>query len=256
MDFCAHNHPTLAENESPFSVHHPLKSILNKIIIAIDGHSSCGKSTLAKALGNALGYAYISTGDMYRAVTLYFIENQVDINDHAAVSEALKRIKLHFVADENGNRIHLNGRDVSEEIRKMHVANLVSPVAVISEVRREMVRHQQAIGEQKGVVMDGRDIGTVVFPNAELKIFLTADVDERARRRFEELTAKGQQVNFEEIKRNLSERDHIDSTRADSPLRQAEDAVVIDNTHLNHEQQLELALDLVRERAEIVEAKN
>lgn len=226
--------------------------ILNKIIIAIDGHSSCGKSTLAKALGNALGYAYISTGDMYRAVTLYFIENQVDINDRSAVSAALKHIKLHFVADENGNRIHLNGRDVSEEIRKMHVANLVSPVAVISEVRREMVRQQQAIGEQKGVVMDGRDIGTVVFPNAELKIFLTADVDERARRRFEELTAKGQQVNFEEVKRNLAERDHIDSTRDDSPLRQAEDAVVIDNTHLNHEQQLELALDLVRERAEVV----
>lgn len=210
---------------------------------------------MAKALGNALGYAYISTGDMYRAVTLYFIENQVDINNHAAVSEALKHIKLHFVADENGNRIHLNGRDVSEEIRKMQVANLVSPVAVISEVRREMVRQQQAIGEYKGVVMDGRDIGTVVFPNAELKIFLTADVDERARRRFEELTAKGQHVNFEEVKRNLAERDHIDSTRADSPLRQAEDAVVIDNTHLNHEQQLELALDLVRERAEILDAK-
>lgn len=222
---------------------------MNKIIIAIDGHSSCGKSTLAKALGNALNYAYISTGDMYRAVTLYFIENQVAINDTPAVLEALKHIKLHFVADENGNRIHLNGRDVSEEIRKMHVAELVSPVAVISEVRREMVRQQQDMGEQKGVVMDGRDIGTVVFPNAELKIFLTADVDVRAQRRFDELTAKGQHVNFEEVKKNLADRDHIDSTRADSPLRQADDAVVIDNTSLNHEQQLELALDLVREKA-------
>jgi cytidylate kinase len=221
---------------------------LNKIIIAIDGHSSCGKSTLARALGNALSYAYISTGDMYRAVTLYFIENQVDINNTDAVLEALKKIKLHFVADENGNRIHLNGRDVSEEIRKMHVAALVSPVAVISEVRREMVRQQQAIGQQKGVVMDGRDIGTVVFPNAELKIFLTADVDVRAQRRFDELTAKGQHVNFDEVKNNLAERDHIDSTREDSPLRKADDAVVIDNTSLNHEQQLELALDLVRER--------
>ncbi len=228
----------------------PITIFLNKIIIAIDGHSSCGKSTLAKAMGNALGYAYISTGDMYRAVTLYFIENQVDIKDRAAVLEALKHIKLYFVADENGNRIHLNGQDVSEEIRKMHVAELVSPVAVISEVRREMVRQQQAMGEQKGVVMDGRDIGTVVFPQAELKIFLTADVEVRAHRRFDELTAKGQHVDFEEVKRNLAERDHIDSTRADSPLRQAEDAVVIDNTNLNHEQQLELALDLVRERAE------
>jgi len=130
------------------------------------------------------------------------------------------------------------------------VANLVSPVSVISEVRREMVRQQQALGQQKGVVMDGRDIGTVVFPQAELKIFLTAEVDERARRRFDELTAKGQHVNFEDVKRNLAERDHIDSTRADSPLRQADDAIVIDNTDLNHEQQLELALDLVRERAE------
>ena len=223
---------------------------MKKIIIAIDGHSSCGKSTLAKALGTALGYTYISTGDMYRAVTLYFIENQIDIGDFAAVKKALKHILLHFEHDETGNHIHLNGRNVSEEIRKMHVAELVSPVAAIPEVRREMVRQQQEMGRQKGVVMDGRDIGTVVFPDAELKIFLTAEVDERARRRFEELIAKGQSVNFDEIKKNLIERDHIDSTRADSPLKKADDAVVIDNTHLNHEQQLEVALDLVRERVE------
>ncbi len=221
---------------------------MKKIIIAIDGHSSCGKSTLAKALGNALGYTYISTGDMYRAVTLYFIENQVDINDLEAVKAALRQIRLHFESDENSNRIHLNGRDVSEEIRKMHVADLVSPVATIPEVRREMVRQQQQMGLQKGIVMDGRDIGTVVFPEAELKIFLTADVDERARRRYDELVAKGHPVNFEEIKKNLASRDHIDSTRADSPLKQADDAVVIDNTFLNHEQQLDVALDLVRER--------
>lgn len=223
---------------------------MKKIIIAIDGHSSCGKSTLAKALGTALGYTYISTGDMYRAVTLYFIENQIDIGDVEAVKKALKNIRLHFEHDETGNHIHLNGRNVSEEIRKMHVAELVSPVAAIPEVRREMVRQQQEMGRQKGVVMDGRDIGTVVFPDAELKIFLTAEVDERARRRFEELIAKGQSVNFDEIKKNLIERDHIDSTRADSPLKKADDAVVIDNTHLNHEQQLEVALDLVRERVE------
>lgn len=221
---------------------------MKKIIIAIDGHSSCGKSTLAKALGQALGYTYISSGDMYRAVTLYFIENQIDINDPQAVRESLKHIRLHFEHDENGNHVHLNGRNVSDEIRKMHVADLVSPVAAISEVRREMVRQQQAMARQKGVVMDGRDIGTVVFPDAELKIFLTADVDERARRRYDELVAKGHPVHFDEVKKNLSERDHIDSTRADSPLMKADDAIVIDNTYLNHEQQLEVALDLVRER--------
>ncbi len=221
---------------------------MKKIIIAIDGHSSCGKSTLAKAMGNTLGYTYISTGDMYRAVTLYLIENQVDIENVAAVKEALTHIRLHFETDENGNRIHLNGRDVSEEIRKMHVADLVSPVATIPEVRREMVRQQQEMGKQKGIVMDGRDIGTVVFPEAELKIFLTADVEERARRRYDELIAKGHDVQLEEIKTNLSERDRIDSSRADSPLMKADDSVIIDNTFLNHEQQLEVALDLVRER--------
>ncbi len=222
---------------------------MKKIIIAIDGHSSCGKSTLAKALGGALGYAYISTGDMYRAVTLYFIENKVDIRDAQAVKEALGHIRLHFERDENGNRIYLNDRDVSEEVRKMHVAELVSPVAAIPEVRREMVRQQQEIGQGKGIVMDGRDIGTVVFPDAELKIFLTASEAERARRRYEELLAKGHPVNLDDIRKNLSERDRIDSTRSDSPLVQAADAVVIDNTHLDHEQQLEVALDLVRERA-------
>ncbi|MEZ4961796.1 MAG: (d)CMP kinase [Saprospiraceae bacterium] len=221
---------------------------MKKIIIAIDGHSACGKSTLAKALGNALGYTYISTGDMYRAVTLYFIENQIAIDDKEAVEHALKRIHLQFKTDENGNHIHLNGRDVSGEIRKMHVAELVSPVATIPAVRREMVRQQQAMGQQKGVVMDGRDIGTVVFPNAELKIFLTAQADERARRRFEEQKAKGHADSLEAIKQNLLDRDRIDASRADSPLRQAEDAVLIDNTHLNHEQQLDIALDLVRER--------
>ncbi len=221
---------------------------MKKITIAIDGHSSCGKSTLARALGNALNYAYISTGDMYRAVTLYFIENQVDINNIEAVKKALPKIHLHFEADENGNHIHLNGHNVSAEIRKMHVADLVSPVATIPEVRREMVRQQQAMGQQKGVVMDGRDIGTVVFPDAELKIFLTAQEDERARRRHEELKAKGHETSLEEIKKNLIERDRIDSTREDSPLKQADDAILIDNTNLNHEQQLDLSLDLVRER--------
>ena len=220
---------------------------MKKSIIAIDGHSSCGKSTLAKALGHALGYAYVSTGDMYRAVTLYFIENGVDLENAEAVREALRRSRLHFEHDVHVNRIFLNDRDVSDEIRTMPVANLVSPVAAIPEVRREMVRQQQAMGKKKGLVMDGRDIGTVVFPGAELKIFLTASADERARRRFEELKKEGQDVSFEEVKNNLVERDRIDSTRADSPLLKADDALVLDNTYFNLGQSIEVALDMVRE---------
>ncbi|MFQ5448005.1 MAG: (d)CMP kinase [Saprospiraceae bacterium] len=220
---------------------------MKKIIIAIDGHSSCGKSSLAKALGRALGYAYVSTGDMYRAVALYFIENGVDLENAVAVREALHRIRLHFEHDGLVNRIFLNGRDVSEEIRTMPVANLVSPVAAIPEVRKEMVRQQQAMGTKKGLVMDGRDIGTVVFPDAELKIFLTASADERARRRYEELKGNGHDVSLEEVKKNLAERDRIDSTRADSPLLQADDALLLDNTRLNLEQSVSLALDMVRE---------
>lgn len=219
---------------------------MKKITIAIDGRSSTGKSTLARAIGRALDYAYISTGDMYRAVTLYFIENQVDINDLDAVLAALKNIHLEFKLQPEGNCIFLNGRNVNEEIRTMAVNELVSPVATISEVRREMVKQQQAMGKEGGIVMDGRDIGTVVFPNAELKIFVTADPDERARRRYVELVNKGMDVDYEEVKRNLLERDHIDSTRADSPLMQAEDAIVLDNTSLNHEQQLEKAIEMVK----------
>ncbi len=223
---------------------------MKKIIIAIDGHSSCGKSTLAKALGKAIGYTYISSGDMYRAVTLYFIENLIDINDLEAVKMALKKIKLHFELNEEGNCIFLNGRNVHREIRTMKVNDLVSPVSTISEVRREMVKQQQAMGLEKGIVMDGRDIGTVVFPNAELKIFLTAEVKERARRRYVELIQKGMDVDFEEVKKNLLERDRIDSSRADSPLMQAEDAIVVDNTHLDHQQQLNLVLKMVEDTVE------
>ncbi|MEO1258360.1 MAG: (d)CMP kinase [Bacteroidota bacterium] len=221
---------------------------LNKIIIAIDGHSSCGKSTLARELGKALNYAYISTGDMYRAVTLYFLENQVDIHDLSAVNDALDKIHLEFKLRPEGNCIFLNGKNVNLEIRSMAVNNFVSPVATISEVRKEMVRQQQQMGEKKGIVMDGRDIGTVVFPNAELKIFLTAEVEERARRRYVELIEKGMDVDFEEVKNNLAERDRIDSSRADSPLTQAADAVVLDNTHLNQKEQLKLVLEMVKER--------
>lgn len=221
---------------------------MKKIIIAIDGHSSCGKSTLAKQLGNALNYAYISTGDMYRAVTLFFIENKIDIDDLERVKAALPKIKIHFENDGSGTHIFLNGRDVQEEIRKMYVSEMVSPVAKIMEVREEMVKHQRIIGEKKGVVMDGRDIGTVVFPNAELKIFLTAQPDIRAKRRHDELINKGYNADYEEVKANLIERDHIDSTRKESPLKQADDAILLDNSHLNFEQQLNKVLELVKEK--------
>lgn len=223
---------------------------MNKIIIAIDGHSSCGKSTLAKQMGNALEYSYISTGDMYRAVTLYLIENVIDIDDLEGVKDALTKINIRFKNDGTGTRIFLNGRDVQDEIRRMYVSEMVSPVAKISEVRKEMVKIQRAIGKDKGVVMDGRDIGTVVFPEAELKIFLTADTDVRAKRRYDELIAKGYNADFEEVKQNLIERDHIDSTRKDSPLKQAEDAVLLDNTNLTFEEQLAKSLELVRQKTE------
>ncbi len=225
---------------------------MKKIIIAIDGHSSCGKSTLAKALGKALDYAYISTGDMYRAVTLYFIEQNLDINEIGQVKKTLEEINLTFKSLPEGNCIFLNGKNVSKEIRTMPVNQLVSPVSTIAEVRTEMVRQQQAMGLNKGIVMDGRDIGTVVFPNAELKIFLTADVDERARRRYVELIEKGMDVSFEEVKHNLEERDRIDSSRKESPLSKAADAITVDNTNLNHEEQLNLVLEMIEHKLAVV----
>jgi cytidylate kinase len=185
---------------------------------------------------------------MYRAVTLYFLENKVDLDDDQAVAEALEQIDIHFERGVQGIQTYLNGKPVESEIREMRVSGMVSPVAAISRVRRAMVRQQQKMGEHRGVVMDGRDIGTVVFPDAELKIFLTAEPAERARRRFEELKAKGSSVGLEEIRKNLLERDHIDSNREDSPLRRAEDAVIIDNTHLTPDQQLERALALAKSR--------
>ncbi len=219
---------------------------MKKIIIAIDGHSSCGKSSLAKALGEALGYTYISSGDMYRAVTLYFLDNKVNLDDPEAIAEALKNIRIRFERKNGQNRIFLNDRDVTDEIRSMRVSEWVSPVAAIPAVRREMVSQQRAMGQNKGIVMDGRDIGTVVFPDAELKIFLTADVEERARRRYKEMVEMGIPVKFEEVLENLRERDYIDSTRADSPLRKADDAIVLDNTNLSLQQSVARALELAR----------
>lgn len=212
------------------------------IIIAIDGYSSCGKSTLAKALARHFNYVYGDSGAMYRAVTLYFLNHQIDYLNDEAVAAALQDIHIHFERIEGENHTFLNGRDVEREIREMRVSEHVSPVSTIPKVRRAMVRQQQRMGERRGIVMDGRDIGTVVFPDAELKIFLTADVDVRTSRRHLELAAKGLDAEWDDIRKNLLERDHIDSTRADSPLRQANDAIVIDNTLLSEKEQLDQAI--------------
>lgn len=218
------------------------------IIIAIDGYSSCGKSTLAKGMAKALHYVYLDSGAMYRAVTLYFLNNNIDYNDPEAVREALGYINIHFERIDGQNHTFLNSTDVEHDIREMRVSEHVSPVSAISAVRRAMVRQQQSMGRKRGLVADGRDIGTVVFPDAELKIFLTADPDVRTSRRHLELAAKGIDAEWDDIRRNLLERDRIDSTRDDSPLRQAEDAVVIDNTLLSEEEQLYKALELANER--------
>ena len=214
--------------------------------MAIDGYSACGKSTLAKGLAKTLHYAYLDSGAMYRAVTLFFLQNEVDYHDPAAVEAALHQIEIHFERVEGQNHVFLNGKDVEREIREMWVSDHVSPVSTISAVRRAMVRQQQAMGRRRGIVADGRDIGTVVFPDAELKIFLIAESDVRTSRRHLELAAKGIDADWNNIQRNLLERDRIDSSRADSPLRQADDAVVMDNTLLSEEQQLQQALALAK----------
>lgn len=221
-----------------------------KIIITIDGWSSCGKSTLARQLAKALGYVYIDSGAMYRAITLYFLRNHIDWTKHGAVEKALRNIFIEFVYNEKSeeSETYLNGENVEYVIRDLVVAEKVSDVAAIREVREFAVKRQQAMGEQKGIVMDGRDIGTVVFPEAELKIFMTADNDIRVERRFRELYEKNPNVTIEEVKNNLEMRDYIDSHREASPLRQAEDARVLDNSHLTMKQQLDIALRWVAER--------
>jgi len=205
-----------------------------KIIIAIDGWSSCGKSTLAKELAKELGYLYVDSGAMYRAITLYFLRNHVDWTDKNEVKKALKEISLEFIYNEKSQQseMHLNGENVEYVIRDLVVAEKVSDVAAIKEVRKFAVEQQQLMGKKKGVIMDGRDIGTVVFPKAELKIFLTADNAVRVERRFKELFEKNPNVTIEEIKANLEMRDYIDSNREESPLRKADDAILVDNTNL------------------------
>ncbi|HOY16044.1 MAG TPA: (d)CMP kinase [Haliscomenobacter sp.] len=216
--------------------------------IAIDGHSSCGKSTLARALARELGYIYIDSGAMYRAVTLFFLENRVDLYDQQQILDNLHKLEVSFVLAETGNRTLLNGLDVEERIREMDVAAKVSPVATIPEVRRKMVKRQRELAQNQGVVMDGRDIGSVVFPNAALKIFLTATVDRRVERRQRQLFEQGHVIDYEDILHNLYERDYIDSTRSDSPLMKAPDAIVIDNSNLSPEEQLAICALLARHR--------
>jgi len=213
----------------------------NKIIVAIDGYSSTGKSTLAKALAQQLNYGYIDTGAMYRATTLFLLRHNMDFNNLGAIQKALYSIKIQFRHGEDGNRTFLNGEDVEDEIRTMPVSAKVSEVAAVPLVRRAMVAQQQLMAKERGFVMDGRDIGTVVFKDAELKLFLTADQDVRLERRYEELVNKGIEITREEVLENLLHRDHIDSTRDDSPLRKAVDAIEVDNTNLSQDQLLEIA---------------
>lgn len=223
----------------------------SKIIVAIDGYSSCGKSTLAKQLAKALGYRFIDTGAMYRAVALYLIRNQIDIHHPEMVKEALERISINFNynSELQTQETILNGENIEEEIRiNPRVASVVSDVSAISEVRRFLVKQQQAMGKEKGIVMDGRDIGTVVFPNAELKLFITADPDIRAQRRLDELKEKGQTTTFEEVLANLKKRDLIDTTRSDSPLKKADDAIELNNSNLTREEQFALVFEWVNKK--------
>ena len=213
-----------------------------KIIIAIDGHSSCGKSTLAQDLAKELNYSYIDTGAMYRAVTLYFLDHAIDFNDEIEIAQALESIRIEFHNNNGKNEILLNKREVSQAIRQMIINENVSEIAAIPSVRRFLVQQQQEMGKNKAIVMDGRDIGTVVFPFAELKIFLTAQLEIRAERRRKEYNESGFKLPLSEVEDNLRHRDQIDSTRLDSPLRQADDAIKIDNSELTRKEQFLLVL--------------
>lgn len=229
-----------------------MESSLNpkKIIIAVDGFSSCGKSTFAREVAARIGYIFIDTGAMYRAVTLQGLRHGAIRPDHIDEQKlidllAQTDITFRFNPQRGASDIYLNGENVEEQIRSVEVSNNVSRISSIGAVREQLVNLQQQMGKQKGIVMDGRDIGTVVFPNAELKIFMTADPSIRAERRHAELAAKGTQITLEEVMQNLRERDHADQTRAISPLRQAEDAIVLDNSHMSIEQEIDWALQQI-----------
>ncbi len=213
-----------------------------KIVIAVDGFSSCGKSTMAKDLAKAIGYIYIDSGAMYRAVTLFALRHNLFLSDGQVDEKQLRadlaKVRITFVLNsEQRPETYLNGENVEKEIRGLEVSSRVSRIAALDFVRAELVHQQQLMGKEKGIIMDGRDIGTCVFPDAELKIFVVASAEIRAQRRFDELTAKGEKVNFEDILNNVQERDRIDMTRAVSPLRKADDAIELDNSHLTPEEQ-------------------
>ncbi|WP_304156095.1 (d)CMP kinase [Mesonia mobilis] len=228
---------------------------MKKIIIAVDGYSSTGKSTVAKQLAKVLGYVYVDTGAMYRAVTLYAMQHDLISRDEflkEKLIESLPDIQLqfHFNGEKGFAEIYLNGKNVEEKIRTLEVSNYVSQVAAVPEVRKKQVEQQHKFGKEKGIVMDGRDIGTVVFPEAELKLFMTASAETRAQRRYDELKQKGEKVTFDEVLENVKSRDHIDSTRKDSPLLQATDAVVIDNSEMSLDEQFEKILALAKKAIE------
>ena len=220
--------------------------MVNKIIVAIDGYSSCGKSTIAKALAKYAGYTYVDTGAMYRAVALY--AQRIGIaNPESGYTDLLAQldnIRIDFIQTPDGQHVTLNGEDVEASIRTLEIGNLASQISTIKEVRAFLVAQQQAMGEKKGIVMDGRDIGTVVFPNAELKLFLTASPEVRAERRFKELQAKGENPVFDDVLRDTNDRDYRDTHRAESPLRQADDAVVVDNSHMTREEQMNHIIEI------------
>lgn len=226
---------------------------MKKIVIAIDGHSSTGKSTVAKRLAKALDYIYVDTGAMYRAVTLYALRNNFvgsQKDDLVGLVNSLDSIELSFKnnTETNQSEIQLNGENVERKIRNLDVSKKVSVVAALPEVRKKLVEQQQKMGKEKGIVMDGRDIGTVVFPNAECKLFMTASPQKRANRRYKELLDRGEKVSFEEVLKNVEERDYIDSTRETSPLKKAEDAIVIDNSDMGLDEQFERILNLVKSK--------
>ena len=226
---------------------------MKSIIVAIDGYSSCGKSTVAKALAKYAGYTYVDTGAMYRATALYALRLLGDeALNREAVLTLLPDIHIDFVQTSEGQHVTLNGEDVESLIRTLEVGNMASQISTIKEVRAFLVAQQQAMGDKKGIVMDGRDIGTVVFPNAELKLFLTASPEVRAERRYLELKAKGESPIFEEVLADVNDRDYRDTHRVESPLRQAEDAVVVDNSHMTREEQMDYIIGVFRERCATV----
>ena len=214
---------------------------MRKIVVAIDGYSSCGKSTIAKALAKYAGYTYVDTGAMYRAIALYTLRHT--LTEEASIISALPAIQVGFKQVDGAQHVTLNGEDVESQIRTLEVGNRASMISQIKEVRAFLVAQQQKMGEDKGIVMDGRDIGTVVFPNAELKLFLTASPEVRAQRRFDELVAKGENPRYEDVLADVNDRDYRDTHRAESPLRQAEDAIVVDNSHLTPDEQMNVIYD-------------